>query len=269
MADINIYNPYNQRLQPKFGIPDSLPENISNYYSRQKGNKLFSKDPFIQFIPEVDSPTTINKDGISFNQQPPKLPSEYIGIKYPQYSTSSHALIETQRNGEQLAMPDLSSDNPYKNWTVGIQYYSVYEGDNLKTRIPPILYPQAWRKEVWAQDNVNFPQINSRSTMDITPMSMDYSCKNCDIASASLGTPVLYQPQNSLAPLPVQNPGIYPNIGRYTSGETFGTNIRDIPQPVNAIIELQKRKAGYPATYIPSDRDSYTDKIVRMGIDIT
>jgi hypothetical protein len=169
--------------------------------------------------------------------------------------------------GVQLGMADNYRDSPYRDWTTGIQYYTIYTGENPKTLITPVIYPQAYRKNTWAQDTVTFDAVNNEDTQDITELSMDYSCKSCTIPSAGLGTPVMYEPRNPTAPLPVSMyPGEFPNIGMYTARE-IGRNTRDWPQPTNPIVDLQLRKAGIPTPPIQPDYDTNLLNQLRSGFD--
>lgn len=264
-----LNNPYNNYSPGNdFGYSPVIPQNITNYYNSQRANKPFSHYN-TQFYPQVPLPATITKAGESLNIPPKPLPSELVGIKFPQYSTASHALIENERNGVQLGMPDVYKDNPHDKWTYGIQYYTIYKGNNPKNEITPILYPQAYRKEVWAADTVFPPQVNQSDYQDITDLEIDYSCrKGCPVPSASLGTPVPTKPLVPGGQLDVQPIGKYPNIGEYTARE-IGRNSRSYPQPVNPIVEIQKRKYGLPPTLILSDfMNEYTKEIVQSGFKI-
>lgn len=255
---MSIYNPYNQNIRPKFGsnVDVNFPQDI-------KGNTLTQQyDVRFPAKPKVTG-DTLTKWGESKNDKPVGFPQVPVG--FPQYSSSTHALIENQRVGERLGMYDMYKDSPYKDWTYGHQYYTVYQGTNEKMLVPPVIYPQAYRPEKWAIDTVTFNQVNRNDIQDITELGMDYSCKSCDIASASLSTPVMYEPLNPTAPLPVQPIGMYPNIGRYSSGGTIGENLRSYPQPVNPIVELARRhtKQGYTPV-LPDYPDEVLDQ-VRQG----
>jgi hypothetical protein len=257
---MSIYNPYNQKIHPKFGsdFPTIFPENIPGNTIEDRYNVQFPAKA--QYIGN-----TLTKWGESKNESPPKFPPVPVG--FPQYSTSTHALIENQRVGERLGMYDQYRDNPYKDWTYGHQYYTIYQGINEKLLVPPVIYPQAYRPEKWVMDNITFDQVNRHNVQDITDLSMDYSCKSCDIASATLGTPVMYEPLNNTAPLPVQPIGMTPNIGRYTTGEVIGQNLRSYPQPVNPIVELARRKIGEGYTPILPDYPDEVLKQVKQGFE--
>lgn len=253
MAAGSMFNPWGKLTPANFGHAE-FPPMLEEYYATRKGNPVLGLTQQLAFGPRVGLPETLTKAGIGENRPPTRLPAEMVGIKYPQYSSSSHALIETDRLGEKLGAPDVYRDNPYKDWTYGIQYYAIYQGENPKTAVSPLIYPQAYRPEVWAQNTVDFPQVNREDTQDITELSMEYSCKDCDIASASLGAPVFYQPRNSTAPLPVQAPGETAINGGYTTRE-FGRNTRDYPPPINPILYLQRKKLGLPNPPILPDYD--------------
>lgn len=261
----------NPLLQPKyaaFGNDTSLPSDVNNYYKTLKGNRVNALNPSLQYPPTTRLPDTMTKMGESQNKNPEQLPASLVGIKFPQYSSSSHALIENQREGVRLGAPDIYRDTPYQDWTYGVQYYKIFTGHNPKTDITPVIYPQAYRKSEWAQDTVDFPQVNRNYTQDITDLDMDYSCKGCNIASASLGAPVMYEPRNPNAPLPVAAyVGEYPNIGYYTAKE-LGTNTRNFPPPQNPIMELQRRKYLGVYTPIMPDYDNKMLRELRHGFDI-
>jgi hypothetical protein len=260
-----LYNPYSQYQVPQFGNNTLLPAKIDHKYASTKGNPLNALNYSLQYPPATCLPNTMTKSGESKNITPTHLPANLVNVKFPQRSTSSHAIIEQDRVGVQLGEPDIYLDNPNNDWTYGIQYYTPYTGQNLKTLITPVIYPQAYRDTVWAQNTVNFDQINTRNIEDITEVSMDYSCKGCDIASASLGAPVLYESRNPNAPLPVSAfIGERPNIGYYTARE-IGNNSRNWPQPVNPIVELQRRKMGLPGVPIMPDYDDKLLKQLRHG----
>lgn len=266
-----LNNPYaDYQVTTSFGENNLLPSEVTNYYDNMKGNQVGGNSWNVQFYPHYKKPITVTKAGASMNIPPKPLPKDMVGIKFPQYSRSSGSIIEQQQNGMQLGVPDVYRDNPYSNWTTGIQYYTVYQGNNPKTEITPVIYPQAYRKEVWAADTVTFPQVNQRDTQDITYLEMDYSCReNCPIPNWSLGTPV---PVNNLvpnAPLEVNPIGMYPNIGEYTDRQ-IGRNSRSYPPPVNPILELQRRKIGLPPTPVLDDfmNDEYTREIVQMGFSV-
>jgi len=255
---MSLYNPYNQNIRPRFG------SNFNTVFPNDiKGNTPIEQYD-VRFAAKPNDPKdTLTKWGESKNEKVTPNPSVPVG--FPQYSSSTHGLVENQRVGERLGMYDMYRDNPYKDWTVGHQYYTIYQGTNEKFLVPPVIYPQAYRPEIWALDSVTFSANNKNDIQDITELGMDYSCKSCEIPSASLGTPVMYEPLNSSAPLPVQPIGISPNIGRYTAGTTIGQNLRSYPPPVNPIVELARRKTGQGYTPVLSD---YPDEIldqVRQG----
>ena len=266
-----LNNPYNNYEQgnnfgsdPNMSLQNRLP------YVGQKGNPVFGNTWNVQFYPSVKAPASVTKAGVSLNIPPKPLPKEFEGIKFPQYSTVSHALIENQRVGLQLGSPDIYRDDPYSNWTKGVQYYKIYEGNNPKNEITPIIYPQAYRKEIWAADTVTFPEINKEDTQDITELELDFTCRNsCVIPSASLATPVEFKPLVPGGNLDVQPIGMFPNIGQYTSRE-LGQNINSYPPKVNPIVEIQRRNAGLPPTPILSDfmNDEYTREMVQTGFQI-
>lgn len=252
-----IFNPYNQPITPNFGGNAKLPADVNNKYRTMKGNEWNAFNPDLQYPPKTRLPATMTKAGESLNDEPEQLPGNLINIKRPQYSSVSGALIENQRVGVQLGAADEYRDNPYSNWTRGIQYYTLYVGDNPKQKITPVIYPQAFRPSVWTQPSVDFPQVNRERTRDVTDLTMDnrYSCGSCEIASASLGTPVMYEPRNPTAPLPVAAyPYEFPYTGQYSARE-IGVNRRDFPQPMNPIVQLQMRNAGLPTPQILEDYD--------------
>lgn len=258
---MSIYNPYNQNMNSKFG------SNFNTIFPKDVRGNTINEQYNIRFPAKAQySQDTLTKWGESKNQNPVPFPPVPVG--FPQYSSSTHALVENERNGQQLGMYDMYKDNPYKDWTYGNQYYTIYQGKNLKTLVPPVIYPQAYRPEKWALDTVTFNQINKNDVQDITDLTLDYSCKNCEIPSASLGTPVMYEPLNFTAPLPVQPIGMYPNIGRYTSG-SLGENLRSYPQPVNPIVELARRKTGQGYTPILADYPTEILKQVKQGFKFT
>lgn len=263
-----IANPYYQVQNPSFGT-NTLSKDIDLQYALKRGETI--EDTYNVRYPARPSPgASQTRAGNSYNVVPESIPSQYIGIKRPERSTSSHALIENDRTGRHLGMFDPYRDTPYNDWTYGTQFYTVYRGSNPKNNIPPVLYPQLMRPEVWAQPNVNFPQINRENTQDITVLDMDYSCKSCDIASASLGTPVYYQPHNPTAPLPVQPPGAYPNIGYYTGKEIRnGRSTRDYPPEENPIVTLQKRNMGLSTVPILPDYGDDFRAAIQDGFVIT
>jgi len=269
MAEVlgNIFNPYLQPQVADFGGDTKLPVGINHKYQTMKGNPWDAFNSDLQYPPQTRFPSTMTKAGESFNEEPEQLPAELVNIKRPQYSSVSGALIENQRVGVQLGMADEYRDNPYSNWTRGIQYYTLYVGDNPKQKITPVIYPQAWRPSEWAQSSVDFPQINRERTRDVTDLTLDnrYSCGSCEIASASLGTPSLYESRNSTAPLPVSMyPYEFPYTGQYTARE-IGSNLRDYPQPMNPIVQLQMRNAGIKTPPIPADYDNAMLRQLRHG----
>jgi hypothetical protein len=234
-----------------------------------KGNPVNAINFTLQYPQATKLPNTMTKAGESRNQTPAPLPADLVNVKFPQRSTASHALIENERVGVQLGMPDIYRDSPYQDWTAGIQYYTIYTGANPKTQVTPVIYPQAYRKSYWAEDTVDFPQVNRNDTQDITDLAMDFSCKSCEIASASLGTPVMYEPRNPTAPLPVAAyPGEFPYVGQYTARE-IGRNQRDWPPPANPIVELQRRKLGLPTYPIAPDYDDKMLHDLRHGFSFT
>jgi hypothetical protein len=254
-----IQNPYNQIIHRDFGN-NNRDFDIDKYYDTKRGNPLLRIPPQYAYIAKARYPDTLTKAGITKNIPPIPLPSQYVNIRYPQRSSSSHAIIDTDRVGVQLGMPDIYRDNPNSDWTRGIQYYSIYEGTNPKTQIEPIIYPQLLRPGVWNSEISITSGINKEYVQDITELSMDYSCKDCEIASANLGTPVPYITDNS---------GRYPlSIGNYTARQ-IGHSTRDYPQPVNPIVELQRRKGGYPPIPIPEDYDNRTLSWLMDGIKVT
>jgi hypothetical protein len=266
-----LNNPYsNYKPNLTFGQDNPITDNINNHYQHLKGNPIGGNSWNVQFYPNPRLPATMTKAGESLNIPPEPLPTNEIGIKFPQYSTASKAIVLQDQQGVQVGMADPYRDNPFKKWTYGIQYYSPYVGSNPKQEITPVIYPQAYRKEVWAADTVTFPQVNQRDTQDITELEMNYSCReDCEIPSYSLGTPVPTQNLIPNAPLPVNPIGMYPNIGYYTTRE-IGRNLNSFPQPVNPIVEIQRRKAGLPPTPILDDfmNDEYTREIVQSGFSI-
>ena len=266
-----LNNPYDN-YQPgnNFGYSPLMPLKDSLPYTSQKGNPIFGNTWNVQFFTDVPPPASVTKAGVSLNIPPQPLPKDMIGIKFPQYSIVSHAPIENQRVGLQLGQPDVYRDNIFSNWTKGVQYYTIYEGSNPKNEITPIIYPQAYRPEIWAADTVTFDAINKEDTQDITELELDFTCRNnCVIPSASLATPVEYKPIIPGGNLDVQPIGAFPNIGQYTSRE-LGQNINSYPPKVNPIVEIQRRQAGLPPTPILSDfmNDEYTREIVQTGFEI-
>lgn len=262
-----IFNPYNQPDSPDFGRNSKLSPTVNNEYQTMKGNRWDAFNPTLQYPPKTRLPTTITKAGESLNAEPEQLPAELVNIKRPQYSSVSGAPIENQRVGVQIGAADEYRDNPYSDWTRGIQYYTLYVGDNPKQKITPVIYPQAWRYNVWNQPSVDPMQVNRERTRDITDMTMDnrYSCGSCEIASASLGTPVMYEPRNPTAPLPVAAyPYEFPYVGQYSARE-LGSDLRDYPRPINPIIQLQMRNAGIPTPRIPQDYDGPMLSQLRHG----
>jgi hypothetical protein len=265
----NIQNPYNQLLTKNFGKGSFLPVDIELEYVKKRGETI--QDTYNVRYPARPPPgASQTKAGNSYNKPPSTIPVQLVGIKQPRYSTATGAPIENERVGRQLGSFDEYRDTPYNDWTSGTQYYTIYEGTNPKTNVPPVIYPQAWRPEIWAKPTVNFPQLNREYTQDITDLEMDYSCKSCDVASAGLGTPVFYQPHNPTAPLPVQPPGTYPNIGYYTGKEIRnGRSTRDYPPEQNPIVMLQRRNAGLPnVPILPDYTDDFRD-IIQDGFVIT
>lgn len=266
---MSLYNPLWQNQQPDFGRNSTIPKAVNDQYSKARGNHPLAWNGSLQLPPRTRLPETMTKAGASMNAPPYQLPTDLTNIRYPQYSSSSHALIEQPRLGTRLGASDDYRDSPYADWTYGIQYYTIYTGDNLKTRIPPVVYPQAWRKEQWAQDIAQFDAVNRADTLDVTDLEMDYSCKGCDIASASLGAPVMYEPRDPSAPLPVAAyPGEFPYIGQYTARE-IGRDTRDWPQPTNPILYLQRERAGLPNPPIPGDYSMGLLNQLRNGFDFS
>ena len=249
-----ITNPYNQNINQNFGYnPDPSPQ--INRLQTQKGNQLLSLNPGLAKQQSVNIPQTLTKAGISDNIPPEQLPKNLVNIKFPQRSSATHAIIEQDRVGVQLGAYDMYRDNPHQDWTYGIQYYTIYQGSNPKTSITPVMTPPIFEPDVWAQDNVTFQQINKESTVDITDLNMEYTCKKCNIPSASLGTPVKYQSKNPTAPLPVQPPGAFPQIGQYTT-RSIGHSIYDPYYNINPIMELQYRKNNIKTPEIQQDYDN-------------
>jgi hypothetical protein len=266
-----LTNPYSQDQVSNFGKNSQLPATVNAHYQTLKGNPPNAHNFMLQYPNTVHWPTTINKSGESQNVPPSQLPQDLVNVKFPQYSSVSHALIENDRIGVQLGEPDVYRDTPYQDWTYGIQYYTIYQGTNPKNQITPVIYPQAFRKTEWAQGTVNFPQVNQSDVQDITDLDIEpyYSCKSCDIASASLGTPVLYSPRNPSAPLPVAAyPGEWPAIGQYT-GRELGSSTRDWPPPQNPIIVLQQRNAGIPTAPILPDYNKTMLDELRWGFNFS
>lgn len=260
-----IFNPYTQDDIPDFGRNSLMVKGVDNQYMTARGNKIAANNASLQYPPATTLPNTMTKAGESRNIFPSPIPKNIVNVKFPERSTSSHAIIEQDRVGVQLGAADEYRDNAFNDWTIGIQYYTSYVGDNLKTRIPPVIYPQMFRSD---DKNIHtFDQVNRWRVQDITETGMDYGCKSCDVASASLGSPVMYEPRNPYAPLPVAAfNGEYPNIGHYTANE-IGRNSRDWPPPVHAVAELQRRRAGLPSVPIVPD---YSKKILdelRHGFD--
>ena len=266
----NITNPLNQPQTPDFGQNYIIPKAVNTRYTKARGNLVDAQNYTLQYPPTTHLPNTMTKAGESMNRMPIPISPDLTNIKYDQRSTSTHARIdEGPRVGLQLGMPDQYLDSPFQDWTYGAQYYTLYTGKNLKTQITPVIYPQSHRRSTWDQDIHNFDEVNSWTVQDITSQTMDYGCKDCDIASTSLGTPVFYEPRNPYAPLPVAlYNGEYPNVGYYTAKE-LGRSTRDWPPPINAVMELQRRKAGFAPTPIVPD---YSEKILdelRHGFDFS
>jgi hypothetical protein len=264
-----ITNPLLQPVPARFGNNTPLTASVGSQVKQVRGNPVNALNQTLQYPPTTRMPTTITKSGESLNLSPRPLPAQEANILRPQYSSVSRALIEQPRVGVQLGMADMRNDNPYSDWTYGQQYYTIYVGDNPRQRITPVIYPQAWRPSEWAQPSVDFPQVNRENTQDITDLTMDnrYSCTSCEIASASLGTPVMYEPRNPTAPLPVAAyPGEFPYTGFYTARE-IGVNTRDYPQPTNPIVDLQLRKAGLPTPPIQPNYDKTMLGWLRHGFN--
>lgn len=263
-----IQNPYNQIINPAFGKGNFIPTDINNQYKTNRGNLVNAFNPQLQNIPSVQLPATITKAGISLNQNPEQLPNDLNYITRPQYSSVSSALIEQPRLGVQLGAADPYRDDPLKDWTTGIQYYSIYVGDSMKTRITPVIYPQLLRPSEWAQDTVNFPEVNRQDTEDLTPLRMDYSCKSCNVPSSSLGSPTFYSPRVSNAPLPVaKNIGEWPNIGFYTARE-LGSDSRNWPPATNPIVDLQLINNKQPVIPVQAEYGSHFLNQLTHGFQI-
>jgi hypothetical protein len=263
----NLFNPYLQAQQPDFGGNSRIPKAVNDQYAKVRGNHPFAFNPSLQLPPRTRLPETMTKAGGSMNVPPVPLPRDVTNIRYPVRSSASHAIVDQPRLGVRLGAADEYRDSPYSDWTAGIQYYSIYTGENLKPQVLPVIYPQAWRPEQWAQDTVTFEQVNRLDTQDITDLSMDYSCRGCDIASASLGAPVMYDPRNPAAPLPVAAyPGEFPYVGQYTARE-IGRNTRDWPQPTNPLLYMQRERVGLPNPPIQPDYDNQLLGYLRNGFD--
>lgn len=265
----NIQNPYGQIISEDFGKGDFLPYNIQLQYAAKRGETI--EDTWnVRYpaLPPLGASQT--KAGNSYNVEPKPLSPGQVGTVIPRYSTATHAPIENERVGRQLGSFDQYRDTPWNDWTYGTQYYTIYEGTNPKTNVPPVIFPQLLRPEIWAKPTVNFAAVNRGATQDVTVLDMDYSCKSCDIASASLGAPVYYQPHNPTAPLPVQPPGTYPNIGYYTGKEIRnGRSTRDFPPDQNPIVTLQRRKAGLPTVPILPDYGDDFKSVIQDGFIIS
>lgn len=286
-----LFNPYNQEIGvTTFGNPSTLPQYAEYGYTIQKGNPVLGlTSPNISRIPKssIENGTVIKageiKNSDSTEEESMNRVKKFINIKQPRYSSSSKALIEFKPYGVKIGGGDEHRDyiksekgskrQSPREWTYGIQYYAVDSDRNRndKTLIPPLIYPQAYRREIWQKEISPVRGVNRRDTQDITDLDMEYYCGNrCNISSASLGTPVPYRNRNSTeetyVPLPVQNSG--EGIEKYNEGYThreIGRSTRDYPQPINPIQYLQRKKAGLPVPEIGEDYDDYTLNNLRNG----
>lgn len=263
-----------------------FPERVENLYKQKRG-QAFHMMPESQYYWRDTPPpgATLTKAGASYNMNPmgilpgkSPIPQNMVGIEAPVYSSNTGGPLETQRVGRQVGVADPATDSPYQDWTSGIQYYSIYKGNNPKQLINPVIYPQAPRTDVWGNSLTSFGTINSQRAEDITLDNMDYSCCNDqEIASGSLGSSSPYVSRVGAmygvhAPLPVQMPGEYPkNIPSYSGYSVNGNswNNQDFPRPINPILEIQRRKAGLPPTPILPDYPESVLKDLKQGFIIS
>lgn len=230
------------------------------------GSGWIDPNPF----PQARDGASLTMAGLSYNVIPPPMPAELVGVKYPLYSSNGE-LLEQKRTGRQMGAIDPYRDDNWKDWTSGIQYYTPYRGRNIKQMIPPRIEPRIYGPETWGADSLPpVAGLNDYRVQDLTELDPIYTCGDCEIPSASLGVVLPRQPLVPGAVLPVNPIGLYPNIGQYT-GREIGWNYGDWPPPVNAIVELAKRRDGLelPATPIMPDYDQQTLEWVRKGFVIS
>lgn len=253
--------------------PDNSPRAIEREYQDARGNPILPIQDKYFYYQKMPLPgTTQTKAGDSFNVPNKPFPQDKIGIKRPEYSTSTGDEITFKRVGKQVGSYDPYRDTPWQDWTYGVQYYTPYVGQNIKNNIPPVIVPQPARVDVWGNSLTSISQVNRERAKDLTELDIEYSCKPCVIPSASLGTPVPYMSRegamlNVNAPLPVQLPGEYPNIGQYTARE-IGRNTMDYPQPVNAIVEIARRKSGLRPNHVVPNYPEWLSRELLQGFDV-
>lgn len=260
-----------QNNPAEFGYA-TLPPNIIATYKNARGREILPV-PASQFYAGAKPfpGTTLTKAGMSMNIRPEPLNPALVDVKYPQYGTNTGEPIEFKRMGRQVGAYDPYKDTPWQEWTSGIQYYTPYVGRNPKNIIPPTLVPHAASVDVWGNSLSETQGINRGRASDITESDMVYSCKSCSLPAASLGTPLpTVSPEGQLmgvyAPLPVQLPGQYPNIGEYTA-RYIGRNTGDWPPPQNPIVENVKRKYGvYTPPVIPEYGTRFASEL-HQGFD--
>lgn len=237
---------------------DNMNKNLKNAFINSYISKYNNPntDPFGLF--DIPPGGGLIKDGVYSNKEPSGCSMEQykagipesgecmksqIGKSWLQYSVPNHEPIIYNPQPVQIGAGSVHDetktiiDNKNTNvFTDGIQYYTMNQGVNPKTWINPVIYPQAYRKEVWVNSSTaDFAAINQDRMQDITEEKMDYYCGECDIPSYSLGTPPYFISREKNAPLAVQLPGQYPVIGHYT-GETMGSDVRD-KRIMNPIIQ--------------------------------
>lgn len=276
----------NPRINNSFGRV-RLPESIQGYYKGLRGQEMLPVDESLYYWRQKPiNGTTITKAGLSYNKPPEGIvpggislggvtstpenvipfPEDMLNINSPQYSNNTGGLIENQRVGRQVGVFDESKDTSWQDWTSGIQFYTIYMGTNPKQLIQPIQVAAPARLDVWGNSMSSNGYVNRERGKDITYDELEYDCcGGKEIASANLGVPVPYISRVThdfgvKAPLPVQMPGEFPRDVPSYSGYEINNNTWDWPQPTNPLIEIQRRKLGYPPTPIP---DLYDDKLLR------
>jgi len=213
-------------------------------------------NPGLQVNPVPSNPQwSFNKGGIYTNGEtiagfqpqtnynnPPaqKFPSS-LPQYTPQRSSNTHAIIDFPLSGQKKEESPFPQNGEY---SYGIQYFPANQGRNLHEMIAPVIYPQAWRPEHWAQDSTNFSQINLRNTDDITEIALDYPEPPMWPNRFSgdyppffgVGTDTRGLPSSSLGVPSVSGNGYFSkDIGYYTAKD-IGINTRDNPQPTNPLL---------------------------------